>query len=291
MPHSGPVDLSARLARVLPVSLLVALAPWWAALNDDDDCRLLSECLSQGADQLVVLLMLLPFSWVALRLLRVPRSALVILVGGVLGFVGWRLVRDAQHAGVLPPELGPPPLWSVLLVSLVAGVVATAVVGPGRGGLVVRLGVPVLLAASLWPLGAWADDAAARREVEDIAAAAVTTYRPVIAGEGPRGASRSGDVIFLSYTISNGSDITFPRVRLLPTPDGDLCTELAVTASDCTSDGTLLRVGSGAFVEVALVRGGTTLHAQWIETRQLDVDEVIGALRTAPVVTADQLLS
>ncbi|MEO5852520.1 MAG: hypothetical protein ABIQ15_08400 [Nocardioides sp.] len=284
------MQLSARLARVLPISLLVALAPWRATMNDEDDCPLLSECLSQDADQLVVLLVLVPVAWVALRLLRVPRSALVSLVAAVLGFVGWRLVRDAQHAGVLPPELGPPPLWSVLLVALVAGLVAAPAVGPGPGPVLLRLCAPALLVASLWPVSQLADASAAGHEAEEIRATGLTTYRPVIAGEGPRSASLGRDGVFLGYTISSGSDIAYPHVRLLPTSDRDLCQALAVFPEDCTSDGTTMRSDGGGLIDVAVVRGDTTLHASYLEVATLGPEAVIEALRTAPVVDAAELL-
>jgi hypothetical protein len=288
------VDLAGRLARVVPVAALVATAPWLATRNDAEECTNVGVCLGQHLDQAVVWLPLLPVAWLTLRLLKVDHAALTTLAAGAYGALGWQLMRSVQH-GLDPAASSdaPPPVWAAWLVGGLAGALATVVLAaPGRGwvNVVLAVGAPLVLLGLLRPVGTWSDEQGRLERVDQVAAAPVTLYRPVISGVVPR-AYPSQDGVFLSYTIGAGAESTYPSVRLLPTAGGDLCATLADPLDPCTSDGTTMRAGTGEYVEVAVVRGDTTLHAQSLETATLDVDTVVEALRTAPVVSADDLVS
>ena len=287
------MTVSQRLLRVVPVVVAAVLVCWTATQNNADECGTVGECLGLAFDDLVALVLVVPGTAIALRLLRVPRVILhtLALLGicGALWFGAGELLRalDAER-----PYDATLPLWVAALVGLAAGVAATYVVGPGLRtprAVVLRTAVPVVVVALATGASYASDRVAREHRIDEIATAPVTLYAPAIAGQGPQSAYASADGVRLSYAVEVAGEHAYVSVELVPTPTDSLCEELLVVAGDCVEDGDTLRhsFGSG-FADVALVRGGTTLVAE-LDSDRLDPDEVLQALRDAPRVSAEDL--
>lgn len=94
---------AARLLRLAPLGMLVALLTWGLAANDRD-CSGFG-CVGNAVDQFVVPFLLAPFVWLAARfLVRVPRSAVTTLLAFVLGGLGFWLVAALRTAADPPRQ-------------------------------------------------------------------------------------------------------------------------------------------------------------------------------------------
>lgn len=282
------MPLPQRLLRVVPVVLVAGLVCWAAGRNNDDYCGTVGECLGLSLDDLVTLVVAVPVGALLLHLLRVPRVALHTLTALLTGGMLWYAAGELLHA-VDPdrPYDALTPLPGAVAVTVLAGVAAAYVSGPGGGRLprvAVVAGVVVVTvgAATASGLATRAD------EIADIEAAPVTLYAPRVAGEGPTGGYASGDGVRLSYSVEVDGQHAFLSVELVPTPAGSLCEHVVTYAGPgCTEHGDTMRNPGEVLSDVAVVRGDTTLVAQIDEA--LAPDEVVTALRDAPVVTASQL--
>jgi len=260
------MTLLPRLSRVLPVTLLAALVCWAATANNDDYCGTVGECLGTAFDDVVTLVVVVPLTGLALRLLRVPSAGLhtlvLLLVGGPLWYAATELLvaldpgRDGDR---------PLPLLLVLLVAVVTGSAGSYAAGPG-GRWPGRALVPVVAIGLAVVAHLAADRALEQDRVAELTAVPVTLYSPRLAGELPDLVHASGGSVHLGYTLEVGGRTTYADVDLVPAP---LEEELLAG-------------------QVALVRGDTVLVAD-VDPAALDRVEVLQALRDAPVETATRL--
>ena len=290
------MTLPQRLSRVVPVVLAGVLLCWSATLNNDDECSDLGVCLGQAFDDLLVLAIAVPAVAVGLRLLRVPRVLLHTLAGLAIGVALWVAAGQTLHA--LDPDRSYDavlPVWLAVAVGGLTAAGATYVVGPGRaprGLLLGRIAVPLLALACAFAAVVAAERVAQQHRIDELAAAPVTLYAPDIAGSGPTAAYVSADGVRLSYSVQVDGGSGYVSMELVPTPAGPLCEALVVAPGpDCVEDGETLRRSlgeAGGYTTVALVRGGTTLVADF-DGDGLNPDDVLQALRDAPVVSAEDL--
>lgn len=290
------MSLHDRLLRVVPVVLAGVLLCWAATLNNGSECNDLGTCLGQAFDDFLVLVIAVPGVAIGLRVLHVPRVLLHTLASLAVGLALW--VAAGQTLRALDPERSYDavmPLGLAVSAGVLTALAATYVVGPGRTTRVLLLGrtaVPLVALACAFAAVVAADRVAAQHRIDELAAAPVTLYAPTIAGSGPGSAYASTDGVRMSYFPEVDGSSVYVSLELVPTPAGSLC-EALVTASyqDCTEDGETLRSsidGGGGYTDVALVRGDTTLHADF-DADELDPDDVLRALRDAPVVSAEEL--
>jgi hypothetical protein len=289
------MSLHHRLLRVVPVVLVGVLLCWSATLNNDSECRDLGACLGQAFDDLLVLVIAVPGVAIGLRLLHVPRVLLHTLAGLAIGLPLWVAAGETLRA--LDPERSSDaamPIWLVLAVGLLTALAATYVVGPGRsttGPLLGRIAVPLLALACAFVAVVAAEQVAQQHRVDELADAPVTLYAPVIAGAGPGSAYASSDGVRMSYSPDVDGASVYVSLELVPSPAGSLCEALVTPGGDCVEDADTLRRGLGgesAYTTVALVRGETTLVADF-SADELDPADVLQALRDAPVVSAEEL--
>lgn len=289
------MTLPQRLPRVVPVVLAGVLLCWSATFNNDDDCSDFGVCLGQAFDDLLVLAIAVPAVAIGLRVLRVPRVLLHTLAGLAIGVALWVSAGETLHA--LDPDRrydAVLPAWLAVAVGGLTGAGATYVVGPGRanrGLLLGRIAVPMLALACAFAAVVAAEQVAEQHRIDELAAAPVTLYAPAIAGSGPTSAYASADGVRLSYSVPVDGGSVYVSMELVPTPAGPLCEALVVAPGpDCVEDGETLRrsLEDGGYTTVALVRGGTTLVADF-DSDGLDPDDVLRALRDAPVVSAEEL--
>lgn len=287
------MTLLQRLTRVVPVVVAAALLCWSATLNNDDDCGTIGDCLGLAFDDLFILALAVPAGAVALRLLRVPRVLLHTLAASLLGAVLWGAAGELLRA-VDPgrPHDAVLPVWVAVLVGAAAAVAASFVVGPGRGTgreAMVRVAVP-LFVVGLTAGSAYASERAAREQlIDELAAAPVTLYAPVIAGQAPEYAYASTRGVRMSYSVDVAGEHAYVAVELVPTPAGPLCAEVVVAAGpECVQQGDTMRNPSETLSDLALVRGDTTLVAQ-IDAERLDPEAVLQALHDAAVATPEGL--
>ncbi len=284
------MTLPQRLLRVVPVVTLALVACWGATLNNDDDCVNLGECLGLSFDDLFVLALVVPAAAVTFRMLHLDRvllhTATLTVFGGMLWYAAGGLLQALDPSRSYDAPL---PLPVVVGVAVLAAAASTVVVGP-RGSARARIGICVaVVAASVgagWAAG-WAEQT---ERIEEISAAPVTLYAPVIAGESPQYGYASGDGVRLSYSVDVDGQHAFLSVELVPAPTGSLCAELVIYAEPgCAEEGDVMRNPGEILSEVALVRGDTALVAQY-DADDLDDDDLLDALRAAPVVTAEELV-
>lgn len=186
------MTLPQRLLRVVPVVTVALVACWGATLNNDDFCRDMGECLSDAFDDLFVVALVVPAAAVIFRLLHLDRvllhTATLTVFGGMLWYAAGELLRALDPSRSYEAPL---PLAMVVGVALLAATAATLAVGP-RESTWTRIGICVaVVAASVgasWAAG-WAEQS---HRNEEIMAAPVTLFAPVIAGESPRDGSASG---------------------------------------------------------------------------------------------------
>ena len=288
------MSLPQRLLRIVPVLAAAAVLCWSATLNNDDDCRTIGECLGTGFDDLVMLALAVLLTAIAFRLLRVPRVVLHTGASLLVGCALWFGAGELLHAinPDRPYDLAIP-AWVAVAVGLVTGVATSYVVGPGsttRRQVVLRVAVPVVVVALVAGSSYASERAAREQRMDEIAAAPVTLFAPTIAGADPRSAYASADRVRISYSLEVDGEYTYLSVELVPTPTGSLCEELLmVPGHDCVEDGETLRNNlGGGYTDVALVRGATTLVADF-DSDRLDPDDVLQALRDAPEVATEEL--
>lgn len=283
------MTLPQRLLRVVPVVLLALVACWAATLNNDDFCGTVGECIGLSFDDLVVLVLLVPAAAVAFRMLHLDRvlllSAAAAGFGGMLWYAAGELLLAVDPGRSYDALL---PLSVVLGVALLTAAAATVIVGPGGS---VRLQIGAFLAMAAVTVGAgFAAGSAVRTErIGGISAAPVTLYAPVVAGSSPEYRSVSGDGVRLSYSVELDGQHAYLAVELVPAPTGSLCSELVTYADPgCTEEGDVMRNPGEIFAEVAVVRGDTALVAQY-DADELDPDDLVDAMRSAPIGTAAEL--
>jgi hypothetical protein len=283
-----------RLLRVVPVALTGAFASWLATLDNDDYCGTVGECLGLAFDDVLVPVVVLPAGALLLRLLRVPRAVLHALAALAAGVALWYAASELLSAldpGRAYDAVVPWPL--AVVVGVLAGAAATYVVGPGRPSRrdrLARAATPLAVVALTVAAGTAAAATERADRIEEIAAAPVTHYQPEIRGvRGDGYATEQG--VRLSYLVESAPGQTYLVVELVPSrPGTDLCEQLQpVPTPDCESDGTTMREGAEDYAGIAVVRGDTVLHAQGVDTTEVAAEEVLEALRTAPVVDATAL--
>ena len=278
------MSLPQRLLRVVPVLAAAALLCWSATLNNDDGCRTIGECLGTGFDDLVVLALAVPLTAIALRLLRVPRVVLhtvaALVLGGTLWFTAGELLRafdpDRSYDAPLP-------LLLALAVGVLTGVASTYVVPPGGRGWA-RLAIPASVLVVAVATSATSAHVAQADRVDEIAAVPVTLYAPTVEGHAPSYGSGATGSVRLSYSFDVDAGHVFLSVTLIPSPDGSLCDVDGVfVGPDCVQQGDAMHdLGPSGHGSVGLVRGDTALVADF-DTDDLDPDDVLEALRDAPV--------
>jgi hypothetical protein len=275
---------SYRLACLAPATVCVAVVLWAASLDNDDYCGTVGECLGLSFNDLLALIVAVPFAALMLRLLKVPRvllhTATTLVLGGLLWFTADQLLRALDPGRPYDAQL---PLALAVAVGALTGVASTYLVGPG-GRRPVRLVIPVLaLAVALGSSFASAQATRAHR-VDRIAAAPVTLYAPVIDGHGPDYAYGSEESVRLSYSFENATGRVFMSVTLVPAPEGSFCdAERIIVGPDCRQEGDVIQdFDSSGYGTVGLVRGDTALVAAFTPD-DLEPDDVLDALRTAPV--------
>ena len=283
------------MLRVVPVALTGSFASWLATLDNNDECGTVGECLGLAFDDFLVPVVALPLAARLLRLLHVPRALLHALGSLTAGAALWYAASELLTA--LDPDrsydaLLPWPL--AVAVGVLAGAAATCVVGPGRPSRRHRLArAATPLAVVAVALGAGSAAAAAQDvdRIAEIAAAPVTHYQPEIRGvRGTGYATEEG--VRLTYLLETQTSRAYVAVELIPSrPGADLCEQLQpVETPDCVSDDTTMREGAEDYAGIAVVRGDTVLHAQGVDTTEVASEEVLEALRTAPVVDAAALV-
>ena len=283
--------LNDRLVRVLPATVGVAVILWAASRDNDDYCGTVGECLGLSFNDLVALALAVPFAALLLRLLKVPRVLLhtvtALVLGGTLWYAAEGLLR-ALDPGRSYDALLPLPL--VVAIGALTGVAATYLVGPG-GRRLVRLVIPALVLAVAFGSSLETAQATRAYRIDRIAAAPVTLYAPVIDGHGPDYAYGSEKSVRLSYSFENATGRVFLSVTLVPTPEGSLCdAERIIVGPDCRQEGYVMRdIDSSGYGAVGVIRGDTVLLADFT-TDNLDPDDVLDALRTAPVQAPDDLV-
>jgi len=286
----APTSLRRRLACVVPATAGVAAVLWAASRDNDDYCGTVGECLGSSFNDLVALAVAVPFAALMLRLLQVPRVLLhtlaAMILGGTLWFTASELPRvldpDRPYDALLPLPIA-------LAVGVLTGVAATYVVSAGGRGWA-RLAIPAVVLVAAVATSAASAQAAHADRVEEIAAVPVTLYAPVIEGHAPSHGSGATDSVRLSYSFEVEAGHAFLSVTLIPSPDGSLCEAETVTAGpDCVHQGDAMRdLGTSGYGRVGLVRGDTALLADF-DTEDLDPDEVLAALRDAPVAAPEDV--
>jgi hypothetical protein len=285
------VPLLRRLACVVPATAGVAAVLWAASRDNDDFCGTVGECIGSSFNDLVALVVAVPFAALMLRLLGVPRVVLhtlaALVLGGTLWFAAGELLRaldpDRPYDALLPLPLA-------LAVGMLTGVASTYLVGPGGRGWA-RLAIPAgVLVVAIATSTASAQVGQADR-VDEIAAVPVTLYAPVVEGHSPSYGSGDTDSVRLSYSFDLDAGHVFLSVTLLPTPDGSLCdADGVLVGPDCAQQGDVMRdTGPSGYGSVGLVRGDTALVADF-DTDDLDPDDVLEALREAPVAEPADLI-
>lgn len=283
------MPLLQRLSRVVPVTVLAVLACWAATRNNDDDCGTVGECLGTAFDDAITLLVVIPLTGIALRLLRTGRAGFhtlaLLVVGGSLWYGTDALLRTLDPAR---PYDALVPLPLAVVIGVVTGAAATYVVGPG-GGRTVRVAAVVVALAFPVVTQLASDSAEAQYDVDRIEALGITAYAPVVDGHPPEYAYPSEDSVRLSYSLERGGETTFVYVTLLRAPSGSLCeVDRLFAGPECTQAGDAMRDISTGFANVGLVRGDTALIAEF-DAAALDPDDLLTALREAPVVDAEDL--
>lgn len=191
------MSLRHRLLRVVPITLVCAVALWWRTLDNDDYCGTVGECLGTALDDAAVIglsLLLGPLLLWALRLPRVlAHTAAVALALGSLWYAATEAVTGSGSDRPLP-------LVVALAVTVVAAVAATYGVGPGGDW---RARVAVLVAAPLLATAAHllVEQRQVSGEAAELEGTGLVLYTPVIAGEGPHHAYVLDGVVNLSYTV------------------------------------------------------------------------------------------
>lgn len=201
------MTLRERLARVLPVTLLVSLALSIASLDNDDYCGTVGECLGTAVDDVAVVGLSLLLGPLLLWACRLPRllahtAAVVVALGSLwyaAGALRLALAPDTDYDAPLP--------WVVALLvgALAAGAAAYAVGpdGPWQTRLAVLAATP-LLAAGAHLL---AEQLQVTGEAADLERTGLTLYTPVIAGEEPSRVSVVDGTVELSYTLEGPSTV------------------------------------------------------------------------------------
>ncbi len=285
------VPLRRRLACVVPATAGVAAVLWAASRDNNDFCGTVGECLGLSFNDLLTLVLAVPFAALMLRLLGVPRVILHTMAALVLGGPLWYI------AGELPRVLDPDrpydallPLPAAVAVGVLTGVASTYLVSPG-GLRWVRLAIPAVVLLATVATSAASDQVAQADRIEEIAAVPVTLYAPVFEGHSPSYGSSATGSVRLSYSFEVGADRTYVSVTLIPAPDGSLCDADGVfVGPECVQQGEVMRdPGSAGYASVGLVRGDTALVADF-DTDDLDPDDVLEALRDAPVAEPSDLV-
>ncbi|GAA1477483.1 hypothetical protein GCM10009623_19290 [Nocardioides aestuarii] len=125
------MSLRRRLLRVLPVTLLVALALSIASLDNDDYCGTVGECLGSAFDDAAVIGLSLLLGPLLLWAFRLPRvlahtAALVVALGSL-----WYAAGELRLALVPGTDYDAPMPWPLaLLVGALAAGAATYAAGP-----------------------------------------------------------------------------------------------------------------------------------------------------------------
>lgn len=261
------MSLRERLARVVPVTLLVSVALSLASLDNDDYCGTVGECLGTAFDDAAVIALSLLLGPLLLWASRLPRvlahtAAAAVALGSL-----WYAAGELRLA--LVPGLdhdAPTPWVAALLVGTLAALAATYAVGPG-GRWQVR--VVVLAATPLLAVLAHlvAEQLQASGEAAELERSGLVLYSPVIAGEGPERASVLDGTVQLSYRLEGD--------------DGPSTVTLTITEES------LDLVDLEGRVEV--VREGGVLTADF-DPRVVTEDEVRSALEQADPVPAAELL-
>lgn len=287
----APMTLRQRLLRVVPITLAGTLVVWSTTLDNSDACRGMGECLGDAFADLAVLAAVLLAAPVALRLAGVPRVLAHWLLLGVVGALAWGAsdallaVADPArpHDAALP---GPVVVGFAVLTALVASYAA----GPG-GRMPARVLAPVVVVAVALAAGAWSDRVDRDRRVTELEELPVDLYEPRVLDTRPSNAFASGDHAVMSWTgLRVAGRTAYLRVELRPVPAGSLCEELLTFAEPtCTEDGSTMRNDSTNLSDLAVVRGGTVLLAQY-DREELAPDVLVQALREAPVVPAEELV-
>ncbi len=281
---TAPRRLAYRVACIVPATVGVAVVLWAASRDNDDYCGTVGECLGLSFNDLVALALAVPLASLVLRLLRVPRVLLhtvtALVLGGTLWYAAEELLR-ALDPGRSYDALLPFPLAAA--IGALTGVASTYLVGPG-GRRLVRLTIPAVALAVAFGSSFASAQATSAHRVDQIAAAPVTLYAPDIDGHGPDYAYGSEESVRLSYSFENATGRVFMSVTLVPTPAGSLCdAEQIIVGPDCRQEGDVMReLDSSGYGTVGLVRGDTALVADFT-TDDLDPDDVLEALRSAPV--------
>lgn len=280
-----------RLACVVPATAGAAAVLWAASRDNDDFCGTVGECLGLSFNDLLALAVAVPLAALMLRLLEVPRVILHTLTALVLGWTLWFSGGELLRA--VDPDRSydaPLPLPVALAIGVLTGVASTYVVSPG-GRRWARLAIPAgALVVAVATSAASAQVAQADR-VDEIATVPVTLYAPVVEGHSPSDGSGATDSVRLSYSFDVDSGHVFLSVTLIPSPDGSLCdAEGVFVGPECVQQGDVMRdPGSSGYASVGLVRGDTALVADF-DTDDLDPEDVLQALRGAPVAEADDLV-
>ena len=282
--------LSYRLACVVPATVGVAIVHWAATRDNDDYCGTVGECLELSFNDLIALALAVPFAALMLRLLQVPRVLLhtmaALVLGGTLWYIADEVLRALDPGRPYDAQL---PLALAVVIGALTGVASTYLVGPG-GRRYVRLAIPVLTLVAAFGSSFASAQATSAHRVDRIAAAPVTLYAPVIDGHRPDYAYGTEGSVRLSYAFDNATGRVYISVTLVPTPAGSLCdAEPIIVGPDCRQEGDVIRaLDASGYGTVGLVRGDTALVADFT-TDNLDPDDLLDALRTAPVQSPAEL--
>lgn len=287
---SAQLGLASRLVRVVPATVGVAVVLWAASRDNDDYCGTVGDCLALSFNDLVALAFAVPLAALMLRLLAVPRVLLhtlaALVVGGTLWYTADQLLRVVDPGRQYDAQL---PLAVSVAVGALTAPATTYLVGPG-GLRSVRVAIPAVVLLVAFASSFASAQATRTHRVERVSAAPVTLYAPVLEGHGPTYTYGAEDSVRLSYTFQNASGRVYASVTLVPVPDGSLCAaESIVVGPDCRQEGDVMwDVDSAGYATIGLIRGDTALVADF-STDNLEPDDVLTALRAAPVREPDDL--
>ena len=287
---------AAIVSATAAVLVLPAHAAWRSAVTCDDGLA----CLGSDVVAAAVSGVLVPLvAWVIWRVCRVPRAFLLAAAATLGAHVLADLVETARRSAEgFETELAPVPGVVHVLVAVLAGLVALAVVGLGRWRWWWRVIVVLLVAWSSFAVHARHDRLYQEHREDELRAVGVTPYLPDISDRAtPSYASAWDDSLHVSYHYDPrpGEDYVFPSLRLLSATDGG-CRDAARAGfgtnylpATCraTADGFVADDGINHYVGV--LRGDTMLVLE-SDAGAFDDEEIAEALRDAPAVGVDELV-
>lgn len=265
----------------------------------EPSCRVVGDCLGQAITALLLSGLILVVTAVGLVVARFPaRDYLLLPLYAGLAYVAGRAVGRAREWYLgFPNEFHFPAVgwWIWVPVMLACLVVSWLAVRQARTPWWLRITAPVLVAALIAATLLAAERAERAQRAAEIAAVPVTYYRPVLPRSKPTQAAAFSGNVHLYYQASEPT--SFPGVTLIPAQGRNTCevvakaTVLGLRDEACTGDEFVSTEDEHTTYgyHAAVLRRGDTVLIAYDRNDGITADELLTALRTAPVSTPAEL--